>query len=154
LDLKRCAKCGNDYPATSEYFSKHIKCKDGFRSHCKECHNKEKKVYREKSGRKWYENIISSSRKRSHDLKMTFDINVEFLKELREIQKGVCYWLNMPIDFTMVDKLRRPSIDRLDNSKGYTKDNVVLTTQFANLGRQSSTEADFRIFLEKYIKNN
>jgi hypothetical protein len=154
LELKRCTKCGNEFPATLDYFTKHAISKDGLRSHCKECHNKEKKAYREKGGRKWYENLLSSSRKRSLETNMPFEINSRFMNELKIAQNGMCYWFNVPIDFTLQDKLRRPSIDRLDNSKGYTKDNVVLTTQFANLGRQSESVTNFRLFLEKYIKNN
>lgn len=154
MELKRCTKCGNEYPATLDYFTKHINSKDGLRGHCKECHNKEKKFYREKNGRKWYENLLSSSRKRSIDISMPYEIDSKFMIELKDSQNGMCYWFNIPIDFTMQDKLRRPSIDRLDNSKGYTKDNVVLTTQFANLGRQSESVVNFRLFLENYIKNN
>jgi hypothetical protein len=32
---------------------------------------------------------------------------------------------------------QRPSLDRLDCAKGYTQDNVVLASQFANMGRSS-----------------
>lgn len=38
----------------------------------------------------------------------------------------MCYWLKIPIDFTMQDKLRKPSLDRLDNSIGYEINNVAL----------------------------
>lgn len=38
--LKRCTKCGTEYPATTEYFYKHTSNKSGMYAHCKQCHNK------------------------------------------------------------------------------------------------------------------
>lgn len=37
MELKRCIKCGNEYPKTTKYFGKLSKSKDGFRNECKEC---------------------------------------------------------------------------------------------------------------------
>jgi hypothetical protein len=154
LELKRCIKCGIEYPVTIDYFSKYTKSKDGFYSICKTCNNLEHKHYREKNGRKWYENILTSIRCRSKTSNKDNDIDKEFLLELKEKQNDLCYWLKIPIDFSLNDKLRRPSIDRIDNSGGYTKDNVVLTTQFANLGRQSELPENFQLFIENFLKNN
>ncbi|MBC7707425.1 MAG: hypothetical protein H7274_26235 [Rhodoferax sp.] len=38
-----------------------------------------------------------------------------------------------------------PSLDRLDNSKGYSKSNVVLASFAANMGRSSMPAADFKL---------
>ena len=67
------------------------------------------------------------------------------------MQGGKCFWLDIDIDFTMKDWLRSPSLDRLDNTKGYTIDNVVLTTRFANLGRSVVGQKDMRKFVNKYL---
>ena len=77
------------------------------------------------------------------------NINGKFLELLRIKQNGKCYWLNIDIDFTMKDKLSKPSIDRLDNNKGYFIDNVVLTTVFANTGRRDATILEMNKFLSK-----
>jgi hypothetical protein len=63
----------------------------------------------------------------------------------------MCYWLKIPIDFTMKDKLRKPSLDRLDNSIGYRVDNIVLTTVFANTGRNSATVEEMLKFISDYL---
>ena len=63
----------------------------------------------------------------------------------------MCYWLNIPIDFTMEDRLRKPSLDRLDNSIGYRVDNVVLTTVFANTGRRDATVEEMLKFIADYL---
>jgi 5-methylcytosine-specific restriction endonuclease McrA len=36
--LKRCRKCGVEFPATTEYFYKHETGRDGLRNYCKSCH--------------------------------------------------------------------------------------------------------------------
>jgi 5-methylcytosine-specific restriction endonuclease McrA len=43
---KRCTKCCNLYPATTEYFHKHSGRKDGMRNECKTCHIDEQRRYR------------------------------------------------------------------------------------------------------------
>lgn len=45
---KTCTKCGNEYPATTEYFYRQKDGKYGFRADCKECFLKGSKSYREK----------------------------------------------------------------------------------------------------------
>lgn len=44
--LKRCSKCGNDYPATPEYFSKMSASKDGLKVWCRSCVSEYNKAYR------------------------------------------------------------------------------------------------------------
>ena len=63
----------------------------------------------------------------------------------------MCYWLKIPIDFTMQDKLRKPSLDRLDNSIGYEINNVVLTTVFANTGRRDASIIEMSEFVKNYL---
>ncbi len=43
--LKRCTKCGEEKPATTEFFHRDKRMKDGLRTMCKVCKNKEQKVY-------------------------------------------------------------------------------------------------------------
>ena len=87
-----------------------------------------------------------------HDL----DITLEDLKEQWEKQGGKCYWLN--IDMSLEDLLISrspfaPSVDRIDSSRGYHKDNIVLTTRFANLGRGAYDRDDFKPRLDGLLSN-
>jgi len=77
-------------------------------------------------------------------------ITPEDIRKIYNIQNGLCYWLNIPLDITFSDMLCQPSIDRLDNSKGYTKDNIVLSCLYANLGRNKATVKEFREFIKKF----
>lgn len=142
---KICITC-NEIKNIEEY-SKNSK--NGFRTSCKECMRNN-----------WKYKILSSISSRRHK-SIRYDtlgvkITIKFLEQLKENQQGLCYWLKIPIDFTLKDKLRQPSIDRLDNTKGYELDNIVLTTLFANLGRQDSNQEDTLNFLNNYlfIKHN
>jgi hypothetical protein len=44
--LKKCSKCGNEYPATTEFFYAHKGCKDGLTGYCKSCHREYGEAYR------------------------------------------------------------------------------------------------------------
>lgn len=59
-----------------------------------------------------------------------------------EKQQGLSYFLKIPLDITMKDKLSSISIDRIDNSKGYTKGNFTLVTRFENMGRNINSFED------------
>lgn len=66
-----------------------------------------------------------------------------------ESQQGRCYWFNVPLLPTHEHKHpQKPSVDRLDATKGYTPDNVVLCCYTANIGRNTSTADTFRKFVE------
>jgi hypothetical protein len=145
--MKECVECKQFKPLT-EYTSRGGGKK---RSQCKKCYNSN-----------WKYRIMSSLTSREahrvrengtvkKNIYRDNGINGEFLEFLKENQNGVCYWLKIPIDFTMKDKLRKPSLDRLDNTKGYEIGNVVLTTVFANLGRRDATTNEMSDFIKNYL---
>ena len=45
METKICTKCGQELPATNEYFYKNSKLKLGLQNECKTCRNKEDKKY-------------------------------------------------------------------------------------------------------------
>ena len=150
--MKKCIKCGEVKPLYQF-------CKTGFKSdgsqayksQCKNCYNSNWK-YRLMSTLTSRESkrLMPDGRKRK-SLSRDNGINSAFLEKLSKEQKGMCYWLNIPMDFTMKDKLRKPSLDRLDNSKGYEIGNVVLTTVFANTGRRDATIKEMKRFVDNYL---
>jgi hypothetical protein len=74
-------------------------------------------------------------------------ITIEDLKEQWNIQNGKCYWLGIDMSLEDLFISRSPfavSVDRLISSGHYTKDNIVLTTRFANLGRGAYDGEDFK----------
>jgi len=45
--MKKCSKCGESYPATSEWFVKRKESNDGLQTNCRSCKSKYNKQYRE-----------------------------------------------------------------------------------------------------------
>jgi hypothetical protein len=61
-------------------------------------------------------------------------IDAEYLRSLFEQQGGRCYWLRVTLVPSAIKRHPlRPSVDRLDNSRGYERGNVVIACQFANV---------------------
>jgi hypothetical protein len=57
----------------------------------------------------------------------------------------VCYWTGATL--TLNGTLSDMSLDRLDNSKPHTIDNVVLCQRFINNGRGNTTVEEFTAYL-------
>ncbi len=43
--MKRCSKCGEEFPATNQFFALAKRNKDGLKSQCKVCKSKQDKAY-------------------------------------------------------------------------------------------------------------
>ena len=83
--------------------------------------------------------------KRTEPLDVTIDelyLVKQFLK-----QKGKCYWTDFPINPQGIFESNNPlapSLERLDENKGYIPENVVIALRLFNLGRQRCPEVKFK----------
>jgi len=78
--------------------------------------------------------------------KTDFNLTKEFLIQLYRSQKGLCFYTDEKLHL-MNGKGRLPtglSIDRVDNSKGYTIDNVVLCTSRFNTIKSNMSLEEIR----------
>jgi hypothetical protein len=83
-------------------------------------------------------------------------ITIQDIKEMWEKQEGRCYWTNctMSLDDLFISHSPfAPSADRLDNKRGYHKDNVVLTLRFTNKGRGGYNNLDFKERLNQILES-
>lgn len=158
---KRCPKCCESL--AYESFGKNASAKDGLASYCKPCFKvKHAESYgkhadtRRATGRgryksrHWADNLIYGSKSSAKARNLEHSITAEHLKYLWHIQEGKCYWLGIKLGDSSTLSNRhpsKPSLDRIDPSKGYIKGNVVLSSSFANMGRSECTESEFREFL-------
>ena len=98
-----------------------------------------------KSPFRWFMRVIRDRRGKKGET----DIDLEFLKNLWEEQCGVCpltgWCMYLPIStrgWPEGSKSRRASLDRIDSSKGYTKDNVRYICVMANYAKNVYTDQD------------
>lgn len=92
-------------------------------------------------------NINASARlQKGKQRKKEIDLKAKDLIEIYERQNGKSVFLNLPMDMTLSDNLLSASVDRIDNDKDYTKDNITLVTRFENMGRRSATFEEMEIF--------
>ena len=95
-----------------------------------------------KSGRSY-----PSHNRREH----TIEVSVEDLKDIYRKQKELCYYSKKKIDLSEIFVPHSPkaiSADRIDNSKSYSKDNIVLCMRFFNNGRNKGKMSDVEDILE------
>lgn len=71
-------------------------------------------------------------------------VTPEELEQIWNEQEGKCYWFGVTLDLDLLYNSHpdwrpkhplAPSIDKIDPDGDYTKDNIVITTRFANFGR-------------------
>jgi hypothetical protein len=88
--------------------------------------------------------LLSSAERRSYKFDEKLEIDFDFIYD--KLDKGVCEVTGIPFDFNKCDKYDKnpyaPSIDRIDSSIGYTKNNTRIVIWQYNLmkGEISDTE--------------
>ena len=102
-------------------------------------------------------NIFDAARSRTKKGSLIFEITLEDVLKIYEIQKGSCALTN--IEFSL-DRLGRksknpfaPSLDRIDSDKGYTKENIRLVCVIVNLALNNFGDNAFDKMCRAYINN-
>jgi hypothetical protein len=98
-----------------------------------------------------YRHILENNRKKYNILETDFDrhyINQLFLKQNKK-----CHWFDIELIPSRMPRYPfQPSIDRLDNSIGYRKDNIVLCSLMANLARNQLDECGWKNVIKQFKK--
>ncbi len=99
------------------------------------------------------EMLLYFSRVRSKQKNIEHDLDKNWI--LDRIKKG-CVKTGLPfiIDHIKKRHLFAPSIDRIDNSRGYTKDNCQLVYWGYNTTKAEFTDDDVYIMAKAYIEKN
>jgi len=100
------------------------------------------------------------SRLRSNAKKRKKEVNLEWIDLLNQysLQKGRCFYTGLEMMLTYSTKLekicppKQLSIDRLDSSKGYSQDNIVLCLFCINNFKGEMSILEFKELLEE-IRN-
>lgn len=92
--------------------------------------------------------LLSSIKSGAKNRKLDFEIDYEFIQKLWKIQKGLCYYTKVPMKLTARQKNPyQVSIDRIDSSLGYIKENTVLCCQSINYMKNDYSLKDFNLFI-------
>lgn len=141
-----CSRCGIVYELS--YFPKDAHNGRHY-SFCKSCHH-EKQVERLNFSLAAYMgSLLSGVRDRSRRFGIPCDFDREHLVSLFYAQNGTCFYTDEPM------RAKRGkghannsvSIDRVDPTKGYTKDNVVLCTYRVNSAKRDFSVDEMRLWM-------
>lgn len=147
----------------SEYFKK--KGKENYKKEDNSARYQKTRENFLKRRKEWYNTIkgrmydlFSAARERARKKNLPIDIDLEYLLELYETQNKQCALTGM--DFILEEKNKNykrftpfgPSIDKIDHTKGYTKDNIRLVCVMVNLSLNTFGDECFDKMCEAYIK--
>ena len=130
---KKCPACGLVVPISGYYVRRDGK--PG--SYCRKC--TAERGFETRSRRDPYiTSLVNSARVRARKKDRSFDITTEWVNEQAERQNWLCYYTGRQMT-TQCGSGRLPtnmSLDRVDSSRGYTQDNVVLCCTDINIAKQ------------------
>lgn len=135
----RCKYCGETDPT---------KFSGGNKTTCREC---QKKINRSQITLE--ENLYKRSKNNATNLKLEYDLDKAFIKELLESQKYKCKYSGIKFENNFHNKLTYPTIDRIDSKKGYTKDNVCVCTLMINIMKNTLNVVEFKDLISKVYNN-
>lgn len=99
--------------------------------------------------RNWASALVSQARNRAQHSGYECTISTAWVAERFQQQSGKCFWLGVDLVPSGTPYAPwKPSLDRLDNEKGYTQDNVVLSSRFANHARNGMDADAFRLAVD------
>ena len=133
---KTCAHCH-----TRKFVS--LFYKSGKDSYCKECRLAIDKVGTASTPSRRLGTLLSAARTRARTNKWAFDIDRMFLNHLWEHQEGRCFYTGDQMTYDGNRLSSAVSIERVDSSKGYEQDNVILVCRRLNEMKNNLAFSEF-----------
>lgn len=143
-----CKQCGVEHSLTETNFPRHHihNNKICYRNYCTKCFNENHKAYNDalyhSSLNHVFNRRLGNARDRAKYKSLEFDLTIEYLHYLWEKQNGKCYYSGLQMTYERND-IHAVSIDRINSSLGYTKDNVVLACSTINVMKNSHSIDEF-----------
>lgn len=140
---ERVKELSRKYRSTPEFKAKR-------RAHRAQTHVKAKEAPAKKAGFErlaarlpWTYWLLRTARNTAKAFGMEFSLTTEDLERMWSGQGGLCKWTKIQMVQARKSGHLKASLDRLNGDGGYTPDNVVLTTWFANRARGTMSVEEF-----------
>ena len=153
LESKTCTRCKKDYKHPNKHFYKNNKNKCGLGSWCKTCFA----AWRQTPRAKALEKIYRKNRKLKADYNeknraRTQTVGGKYSQYKRRAkQRGFLFNITKETFnffwqkpcYYCGDEIKTIGLDRIDNEKGYTKDNIVACCKHCNLAKRAQTPKEY-----------
>ena len=143
---KWCNKCKN-FRVISEFRSNTAQV-DNLNYYCKSCDSKITKHKQKTNLKSWIGHRLSTAKFRADRSGGDFDLDTDFMVELWQKQDGLCFYTKIPLSFTRKD-MCTASIDRVDSSRSYVRDNVVWCCKAINFMKSNYDYKDLVNFISQ-----
>ena len=151
---KRCSKCG--IVKNFDEFLKNRNRTNGIGSHCKQCsrryYSKEKVKTREQQNpvQRITNCMTGGARDRAKEKNLPFNLDVQYV---RSLVTSHCPVLQVELDWSLYKHngkipFNRPTLDRIDPSKGYVKGNVWIISSKANRIKSDASHEELKLVTE------
>lgn len=152
---KKCKKC-NQLKSISNFY-KSRRNLDGYNYNCKQCDLKIRKIYRN-SEEGTFKTIYDGIKRRSKKKNYQMEITIADIKLLYKNQEGKCAISGILLDFKEGHDIYNInpfaiSVDRIDSSMGYLKENIQLVCSWVNFMKSEYSDTDFRLMISKIYKH-
>lgn len=141
VEHKWCSSCSKWVPIADFNISRENW--DGMNGHCRLCSSVR---HRQRASRSLERNpllyIFNGIKKSSRQRRISFAITFDEIKRRFDFQEQRCFYTGMPMTFTPNDP-NKVSIDRLDSSKGYEPNNIVLCSKRINAMKNDMSVEEF-----------
>lgn len=148
---KPCPGCGIEQSYLRRNYAEHS---ERLNKLCKSCSNR----ITENCSRGLYEDIrlswVNKCAVSAETRGISWELTPEIIWEIYLEQRCVCALSGVPIGWTEVGQIHTASLDRINNDKGYTADNVQLVHKDVNFMKQSYSQDYFIDVCKKVAENN
>ena len=135
LVYRKCSICKESKELSFKNFPKRkLKNAPPFRRECKDCYNENKRnnpLY-------WAHRMLSGARRRALIKNIEFNLDAQDIWDAWP-QDLKCPILKIELITGRVNLYNSPSLDRIDNNKGYVKGNVIIVCSRANCIKNDGT---------------
>lgn len=145
--MKRCCNCKEVLPLNNIHFQASSRKRDkGFKSRCRDCSNIARKDNDKKCGISTVLGRRYDSLKRRYSAKnREIGFDRSYLREVWDKQNGFCAISKIKMTHLLSTGSVKTnvSVDRIDSSKGYTKDNIQLVCAIINTMKMDMIMLEF-----------